>query len=261
MGIIDTLGHAALDNRQLHFLGDVDLTEAERWLVTLSAPLAAFNGSYVDALQARDDNEFLRQSVAQSWDVEDRAGFEAAAQWLVVGGHRESYFKLWIAMRKMADIRRGANPLMRLFAGGWVEARAHRAANAVGLAAQTGMAPREVAQRLADSQHWVHDVDAELQMDTGTLRSLVAWDAVRLVNLSRWALQLGWINRAAFVHHAGRLSQPVREAYGTWSEVSAAYVVAGLVWNYSKAREEGLLRTARLLSDDPRSPYLRLSFR
>lgn len=63
-------------------------------------------------------------------------------------------------------------------------------------------------------------------MDTGTLRSLVAWDAVRLVNLSRWALQLGWINRAAFVHHAGRLSQPVREAYGTWSEVSAAYVVA-----------------------------------
>jgi hypothetical protein len=261
VSIIDTLGHAALDNKQLHFRGDVDLTDAESWLVALSAPLAAFNGSYVDALETRDDNDSLRQSVAQSWGVQDRTSFEGTVQWLVAEGHRDSYFKLWTAMRKMADIRRSASPVMRLFAGGWVEARAHRAADAVGLAAQTGMEPREVAQRLAHSQHWVHDVDAALQMDTGTLRSLVAWDAVRLVNLSRWALQLGWINSTEFVSFAGRLSPSVREAYGAWSEVSAAYVVAGLVWSYSKAREEGLLRTAGLLGEDPRSPYLRLSFR
>jgi hypothetical protein len=47
----------------------------------------------------------------------------------------------------------------------------------------------------------------------------------------------------------------VQEAYTDWSQVSAAYIAAGLIWRYSSEREEHLLRTNRMLLKDARSPY------
>jgi len=37
--------------------------------------------------------------------------------------------------------------------------------------------------------------------------------------------------------------------------VSAAYIAGGLIWKYSDAREENLLRTNRMLLSGARSPY------
>jgi hypothetical protein len=93
------------------------------------------------------------------------------------------------------------------------------------------------------------------------IANLVAWDAVRLVSLSRWAVQLGFIERAEFARFAGGLKQQVQQAYADWSQVSAAYIAGGLIWRYSSEREEHLLRTNRLLLSDARSPYRSTAFR
>jgi hypothetical protein len=42
--------------------------------------------------------------------------------------------------------------------------------------------------------------------------------------------------------------------------VSAAYIAGGLIWKYSDAREEHLLRTNRMLLSDARSPYRSVPF-
>ncbi|WP_180839087.1 DUF1266 domain-containing protein [Variovorax sp. RO1] len=88
----------------------------------------------------------------------------------------------------------------------------------------------------------------------------MAWDAVRLANLSRWAVQLGYIDRAEFTGFAGGLESQVRAAYADWSQVSAAYIAGGLIWQYADAREEHLLRTNRLLLSDARSPWRSVPF-
>jgi hypothetical protein len=73
--------------------------------------------------------------------------------------------------------------------------------------------------------------------------------------------KLGFIERGEFAGFAGALASQVREAYADWSQVSAAYIAAGLIWRCSEAREEHLLRTNRMLLSDARSPYRGVSFR
>jgi hypothetical protein len=262
MGFLDTLGHAMLDNERLHFAEQPEVLPGEAWLLALGAPLAAFNGSIVNALgDEKDDLERVRSGVQQMWGIEDREGFIATAQWLVDEGQRTKYFAIWIAMQKMDAVRRGANKLLRLLMPAIVEVQAHQRGDAAGLAALTGLERKDVASKLVSSQHWVPDIDKSLRMETAAIRSFVAWDAVRLVNVTRWALQLGWIKREEFASYADGLSGAVREAYANWNEVAATYVLAGLVWNWSEAREEGLIRAYRLLGSDARSPHKLIAFR
>jgi hypothetical protein len=100
----------------------------------------------------------------------------------------------------------------------------------------------------------------QLSVQPAQIPNLVAWDAVRLASLSRWAVQLGFIDRAEFVDFAGALMPEVRKSYTGWAQVSAAYIAGGLIWNASEAREENLLRTNALLLSDVNSPYRTVAF-
>ena len=79
MGMMDTLGHALMDNDKLHF----DTAEApsgqEQWLVTLSAPLSAFNGDFVNAVATGKDNDVLREGIADVWSVTSHCSWPESA--------------------------------------------------------------------------------------------------------------------------------------------------------------------------------------
>ena len=113
---------------------------------------------------------------------------------------------------------------------------------------------------LLASRGWLEAIRLQLQVQPAQIPNLVAWDAVRLASLSRWAVQLGFIDRSEFVDYAGALMPQVRKAYTVWPQVSAAYIAGGLIWNASEAREENLLRTNALLISDARSPYRTVPF-
>jgi len=265
MGFKDTLGHALLDNDALHFSGDAQLTSEERWLVTLSAPLSAFNGDYVDAISTGKDDDALREGIAAVWGVHDRATFEQTATRLAETGQRSTYLSAWKAIGAIDDAVQATPALLRMavdaFFPAFYQIKARKGLDYRALAAESGHTVPEVSQLMTGSQSWVQALRKHFHVAPSDISSLVAWDAVRLANLTRWAVQLGFIDRSEYTRFAGALAQEVRSAYAGWPQVSAAYIAAGLVWQSSDAREEHLLRTNRLLLSDARSPFRSVPFR
>jgi hypothetical protein len=259
MGIRDIIGHALLDNDKLHFDPAPDATAEEAWLVTLSAPLSAFNGDYVNSVPTGKDDDELREGIAQVWGVHDRASFEEKARWLVQEGQRTVYASVWQAIAAVDDAVQTTHPLLRALVDtsfpAFFQIKARKSLDYKALAAQSGHSFSEVSQLVTNSRSWVDELRKHFKVQPAQIASLVAWDAVRLASLSRWAVQLGFIDRAEFARFAGGLKPQVQQAYADWAQVSAAYIAGGLVWRYSDEREENLLRTNRLLLSDARSPY------
>jgi hypothetical protein len=265
MGFKDFVGHALLDNDKLHFGDAPGTTPAEAWLVTLSAPLSAFNGDYLNAVTTGKDDDDLREGIAQVWGVDDRASFEEKARWLVQEGQREAYASVWRAIAAVDDAVQTTHPLLRMLAEGafpaFFQIKARKSLDYKALAAHSGLSLSEVAQVVMQSRSWVDELRKHFKVQPPQVASLVAWDAVRLASLSRWAVQLGFIERAEFEGFAGGLKQQVQQAYTDWPQVSAAYIAGGLIWRYSDEREEHLLRTNRMLLKEARSPYRSTAFR
>ncbi|WGT62444.1 DUF1266 domain-containing protein [Variovorax paradoxus] len=265
MGIRDTLGHALLDNEKLNFGTEESLTAEERWLVTLSAPLSAFNGDHVNALATGKDDEALREGISEVWNVHDRESFEQMAHWLAAEGQRSSYLSTWQAVGAIDAATQSTPAVLRLVMEAcfpaFFQIKARKSLDYRALSADSGRPVSELSQLTMGSQSWVNALRKHFNVSPPQISNLVAWDAVRLASLSRWAVQLGFIGREEFTSFAGALNSQVREAYADWSQVSAAYIAAGLVWRYSDAREEHLLRTNRMLLSDPRSPYRSVPFR
>jgi hypothetical protein len=265
MGIMDSLGHALLDNDKLHFDESETLTGETQWLVTLSAPLSAFNGDFVDAVFTGKEDGDLRDGIAQVWGVHDRATFEETAHRLAQTGQRSAYLPTWHAVGALDAAVQSTPAVLRLLANSFFPAffqiKARKSLDYRALASQAERPVAAIAQLMAGSQTWVGDLRKHFQVAPSHITSLVAWDAVRLASLSRWAVQLGYIERAEFAGFAGALTSQVREAYSNWSQVSAAYIAAGLIWQTSDAREEHLVRTNRMLLSDARSPYRSVPFR
>lgn len=264
MGMMDTLGHALMDNDKLHFDTAEVLTGQEQWLVTLSAPLSAFNGDFVNAVATGKDSDVLREGIADVWSVHDRASFEQTARWLVDEGQRSAYRPLWNAVAAIDTATRETPMLLRMameaFFPAFFQIKARKSLDYRQLAAQSGKSTQELSALMTGSPSWVEALRKHFQVSAADVPDLVAWDAVRLASLSRWAVQLGYIERAEFAGFAGGLATKVREAYSSWSQVSAAYIAGGLIWKYSDAREEHLLRTNRMLLSDARSPYRSVPF-
>lgn len=265
MGIRDRLGHALLDNEKLHVGPEEILTVEERWLVALSAPLSAFNGDYVNVVATGKDAETLREGIAEVWNVDDRQSFEQRARWLADEGQRSSYLSTWRAIAAVDAATQNTPTVVRLVMDAWFPAffqiKARKSLDYRALSSESGRPVSELTQLVMRSQSWVGDLRKHIAASPTQISDLVAWDAVRLASLSRWAVQLGFIEREEFASFAGALSSRVRAAYTDWSQVSAAYIAAGLIWRYSDAREEHLLRTNRMLLEDARSPYLSIPFR
>lgn len=265
MGIRDIVGHALMDNDKLHFDAAPDATAQEAWLVTLSAPLSAFNGDFLNAVPTGKDDDDLREGIAQVWGVHDRASFEEKAGWLAQEGQRATYASVWRAIAAVDDAVQTTHPVVRGLADSFFPAffqiKARASLDYKALAAQSGHSFSEVSQLVTHSRSWVDELRKHFKVRPTQIASLVAWDAVRLASLSRWAVQLGFIDRAEFAAFAGALAPQVKEAYADWAQLSAAYIAGGLIWRYSPEREDNLLRTNRLLLSDARSPYRATAFR
>lgn len=264
MGMMDALGHALMDNQELHFDTADVLAGEEQWLVTLSAPLSAFNGDFMNAVPTGKDSDVLRESIAEVWSVHDRASFEQTARWLVEEGQRSAYKPLWKAIAAIDTATQETPAVLRMvmdaFFPSFFQIKARKSLDYRELAAKSGKPMAELAQLMTGSQSWVDALRKHFKASPDQISDLVAWDAVRLASLSRWAVQLGYIERAEFAGFAGGLAKQVREAYTDWSQVSAAYIAGGLIWKYSDAREENLLRTNRMLLSGARSPYRSVPF-
>ena len=264
MGFMDSVGHMMMDNDELHIAPNSPTDPAQRWLVTLSAPLSAFNGDWIDDIPTGKENELIREGVEEMWGVHDRGSFEATAHWLTEEGHRAGYEEVWRAMLAIDAARRETPGFMRAVLSmtfpAFYQLKVARTLNFKALAERTGKTVQELNIALTGTDDLLDDLKNDLAVPPAQITSLVAWDAVRLASLTRWAVQLGYIGINEFTHYAGGLVQEVRAAYTGWPQVSAAYVAGGFIWNPSESRRENLTRTNRMLLKDAKSPYRQVAF-
>jgi hypothetical protein len=151
MGFMDFVGHSLLDNDKLHFSNTPDATPQEAWLVTLGAPLSAFNGDHVNTVPTgKEATMRLRDGIAQVWDVNDRASFEDKAEWLVEEGQRSKYASLWQAIAAVDDAVQTTHPADARLADGMFPAffqiKARKSLDYKALGAQSGRSVTELAQ-------------------------------------------------------------------------------------------------------------------
>lgn len=264
MGILNSLGHSLMDNDELHFDAAAAVSREEQWLVTLSAPLSAFNGDFVNTVSTGKSDGDLRDGIAQIWGVKDRDSFIETANWLAAEGQRDTYKPLWEAIIATDAAAESTPPLLRAamdaFFPAFYQLKARNQFDYRTLAARSGSAGNTAGKTIIESRGWLGALRKQFNVTPSQIPSLLAWDAVRLASLSRWAVQLGYIDRAEFAGFAGALAPDVRKTYGAWPQVSAAYIAAGLIWQHSEGREENLLRTNGLLMTDRNSPYRTVAF-
>ncbi|UXN76130.1 hypothetical protein N8D56_25950 (plasmid) [Devosia sp. A8/3-2] len=122
MGIVDAIGHTLMDNDALHFDHAASLSREEQKLVTLSAPLSAFNGDFVNSPATGKGDDTLREGVAQVWNVHDRASFEEVAHWLADEGQRSAYQPVWVAITATDEAVHSTHPLLKAAMEAWFPA-------------------------------------------------------------------------------------------------------------------------------------------
>lgn len=265
MSMIKSLGYMLMDNDELKFAPAAksqSLSPSERWLVTLSAPLSAFQGSWVDAIETGLDEATLRRSVADMWGVASRAEFLETANWLVTEGHRGSYEAIWRLFgtidQAKASLPKWQRILIELTYPGYYMSKVHGTHDVAAIAESAGKDTAYILRLLFESDGMLDSLRQRFSVSPRQVSSLAAWDAVRLASLSRLAVQLGYIRREEFVQIGSGLNDLVKASYTGWNQLSGAYIAAGCIWDSNESRWDNLVRTNRLLLDDRNSPYARV---
>lgn len=272
MGFLDSLGYMMLDNDKMHFNPSdaQDHTDSEKWLVTLSSPLSVFNGGFLNTIETGQNKKTISDILNDMWGISDRKSFEEVAEWLTKEGHRRQYQLIFQAIKKVQLIHENRHFLMKIadmFAPIMLAIETRKVIDLAALSQQTGYTQSELRSKIPNfstSTNWYNRLISTFRKKSKCLpeqiNGLVAWDAVRLVSITRWAIELGYIERSEFEHYAGQLRHEVKHTYKSWDEVSAAYIISGLIWKHSEGREENMVRTNLMLVKESKSPYKTIMF-
>lgn len=268
MGLLSEIAYESMDNKKLHYKANSTLTDETSWLITLSSVLSAFNGDYVNAVESGKDAEEIAEGVSNMWNIRDRESFLQVHSWLVTEGQRQEYQgKLEFVQFLHHETFEKGFPIVKAFGGNALFTLVNMRIFFTNrdklkqFAGQLGVKDTDLNALLPVYQAWLEALDKANLGSVNEVRSLLAWDAVRLVNVCRWSLQLGYLQESEFLTYAGRLTEQVKQTYASWDDVILAYAVGGFIWNNEELRVKHLLRTLKMLKKDPESPIHKVAFR
>lgn len=275
MGFFNSLAYDMMDNDKLHYKENVVLTHQTKWLVALSSILSSFNGDYVNALETGKSDGHLTDSLPNIWGIADRDSFIEQATWLTQEGQRSKY-QPNLELVKLLNESTFEKPLpiigklfytmnmdellftftnIKLFFT--QKPKLDQLSDALGLKRKTN----KINMLLPIYQEWLATIRRKKLGNVSAIDSLLAWDAVRLVNICRWSLQLGYIREIEFVEYANQLTVDVKKTYQSWDEVIVAYAIAGFIWNSDEGRVKNMVRTLNMLKKDPQSLINQVPFK
>jgi hypothetical protein len=239
------------------------LNNQESWLLALGAPLAAYSENFQDSISTGLGKGLIEATLGAQWGITDRPSFEQTTEQLVEEGHRTKYENIYQACIRYNKVLESSLPgFLQSFQYfmPWIIVKAAKAANTQAVADFTGESNAAIYAKIQASNDWLDELPDEFGVQPESLKSLVGWDATRLVNLCRWSHDLGIISVSEFVPLASRLNAKVKQAYKTWAEVAAAYYAGGLIWKYDEERDAELLGAGKALLTDPKSPFKQAPF-
>ncbi len=223
------------------------LSPAEQRGLALGAVYAGEGGLPMNALTMQADQRTAAKLLAGAWDVHGPQDVETTYEFLLTEGHRGYYAVVGPAVEATFAQRLG---------------RRETEAKAQEVAAQAGARGLDGAR----AQEWYYGWLASAKVGGhGELvdplpASVVAWDAARVVHVSRLLVDAGYVDETrafAAITQAVDLSRP---AYASWQEFGDAFCVGRAFWKAANMRNPvdneigaftGATRTLLTAEDSP----------
>lgn len=211
-----------------------------------------------------------RKRLKEWWGITSRPEWMRAVETLLEAGMSSPFWALVLRVR--SALARDFGGVVEV--GHWrqVTSRVIRAHAAQAAGASLPHGDPETEAQVAGAQRLIGRItryEARFRADGllpegGFVRSVEAWDYGRASKMARWGLGARYCDLAEAeraVLRAGRLSQIT---YRSWEEFSAAYILGRCL--HFDEEEFGtwygeMLNAHRILTSDPRSPWLNIPFR
>lgn len=261
------------DNLSLHFVAESDLTEDERWFVTLGSILSCLIGDNINTIETGRDNGNVRTELLKRWFIQDTATFETALLRLAMGDKRNLFMARFNMIKRFYGAISNSNPVCRFmsrlsfkFACDWYRTKTKEDLkktieelefNRINYSSKKN---NSFNQMLIDAKTWIPLLKDKLG-DYRNVNSLLSWDVVTMVNLSRSAVQVGIIERAEFVKFLNPIKKQIQKSYNNWNEVLLGYVIGGFLWKYSDKRAKAMVNAWAKCLADPRFPFHSVPFK
>ena len=196
------------------------LTAEQRRLMAFAAPLLVYNDEAVDAVESEVLPETYRVQLQSWWDITDRDSTLGIVQWLLHEGHH-------------AD----ADAVLELVRGGQPDA--------------------------GDPEEKAEDVQliAEFMIRNGycsaeTLpQTVIAWDLVRIANLGRWALHVGYLSEEEMWQVMRVAADTAREHFSSWEEYGRSFAMGRGVWHGDEEDCQTAWEIVTALLEEETSPW------
>ncbi|HXO43459.1 MAG TPA: DUF1266 domain-containing protein [Thermoanaerobaculia bacterium] len=204
--------------------GQPELTRTQLWSLAASAIFARRNNDRWDRMKLGAGVEAVQAMLSDSWDVHGPADAEPILDWLAGAGHTER-------LREDLAVLAAVPP---------AQVEAWLARQPPDKAPRLGFAHRHRAE-LADGK-------------------LVAWDLVRLINLARALVTVGWLTEAAAWKHILPAARRLQREYRSWEELSRKFMIGRHYWGEGEGTQPRFDAAAAWLLGDPASPWRQLAW-
>ncbi|BDR55085.1 hypothetical protein KIMH_11960 [Bombiscardovia apis] len=280
----EKLGQAMIDNAQLNFYpegksGKGDFGEStpeaytsehynfdQQWLLALGSFMCAYTGDYINAFKSTGNDSYIKMNLEDAWGIVDADSFRKTAQELIDTGHRTKFQPHMELISSYRETLNNSGVLMKCAVNVIPNTaipyfqKKHdmdfrQVAPALGLENAELVRMLEIGHGKATMEH------DELLGDMRNVDNILAWDAVRLANISRLAMLAGYISQEEAEQYASQLKKQVQDTYNSWQEVGAAYTLGAIIWHPSQTRAEAMNRTVDMLLQDPRALVNKIAFK
>ncbi|GEM_PF-5105743 len=225
---------SSLDSKQLQAL-------------SVGAIMRIARGEIVNALASNDDDAYMiAETIKNQWDVYDHDSSINTLDWLKNEGHRDIY----IAVKQITEttewymaedsIRTGLPLMLNINTSDEEETE--------------GVMRR--ALNFYDNMKQIIRINKSSgEGYTSYPKTISSWDYGRLVNVSCWCYECGYITDDeawGYINHA--LDQIKRE-YNSWSEFANTYLFGRKVWSIDDDLYDSMEEIVYLLLNDENSPW------
>lgn len=260
-----SLLYSLWENNRLHFAPSDLKNDQELWLVTLSAIFSSFSGDNVNTIVSGQNNDVIRYRLQETWSIDDRNSFEYQTQELVTQGYRVAYHPLFLELQKKVQFSNHKLLIVHATLEKLLSTKAFsqliKKNSLVALGVKDGYKNPDGFYQLIKQIIKLNGEFQKYHLGSITeIDSLLAWDAINLINICKWAIQVDYIEREEFLTYANSLTSQVKTIYSNWKQVVLAFIVGELIWQYNEQRKKCLLETAHRFLTDPFSPVKKVTF-
>ncbi|BDR53769.1 hypothetical protein KIM372_16760 [Bombiscardovia nodaiensis] len=253
--LMDKLNHAMMFNNWLHFKDPSPaLDPQEQWIVAFGSTIWSFLGDYVNAFESEDDQATCQKMLEKWWGVTDAESYREKTQALASHGQRgefQPYVDLIRDFRNFVDNLSGMSKMKIGFLPTSVVSSYFKKSDTSFKQAMKdlGLDSSDLTKMLMLCYGYGEGDDfAEFIEDFANVKTTLAWDAVRVVNVSSLAYSAGYVSKEEAMQVCLQLVAPVQQAYDSWRNVAAAYVMGSWLWDErTDARLDNVSRTTAML--------------